>query len=47
MVPSYTIRLAPKGCSTIMQDAVLVATSAVLVYMLIGFIVSLVLMRNL
>jgi len=46
MVPSYTIRLAPKGCSTIMQDAVLVATSAVLVYMLLWFIVSLVLKRN-
>ncbi len=40
------IRLAPKGCSTIMQDAVLVATSAVLVYMLLWFIISLVLRRN-
>jgi len=46
MVPSYTIRLAPKGCVIIMQDAVLVATSAVLVYMLLWFIVSLVLKRN-
>jgi len=43
---SYTIRLAPKGCVIIMQDAVLVATSAVLVYMLLWFIVSLVLKRN-
>jgi len=46
MVPSYTIRLAPKGGSTIMQDAVLAATSAVLVYMLLWFIISLVLRRN-
>ena len=46
MVPSYTIRPAPKGCVIIMQDAVLVATSVVLVYMLIWFIVSLVLKRN-